>query len=89
MSQSRYCFLYLAVDGNWYMELAQRENGGRDDSETFGPFPSMGSVLKYLDRFSNPGSYRTDDSGTRPVPDISPNGFDIHHPSMPRLIWGG
>jgi hypothetical protein len=79
-SVPRYCDFYKAVNGKWYMNLANDEDGGYRDSETYGPFESLDSAKKYLHNFSNPGSYRTDDSGKKSVPTHSPNGRPVQKP---------
>lgn len=79
-SSSRHCSFYKASNGKWYMELARREYGGREDSDCYGPFPDEASALKYLDRFSNPGGYDTDESGTDEPPKKAPNGNPVIKP---------
>ncbi len=85
-SMSRHCEFYLATDEKWYMDLAPAEYGEQDDADTFGPFRSYEEAYEYLDNFSNPGSYYTDDSGTRPSPKQSPNGSPVR---SPRSMGGG
>lgn len=80
-SMQRHCKFYLASDGKWYMELAPNEYGEQWDADTYGPFYSEESALKYLDNFSNPGGYGVDDSGTRPAPTSSPSGSPVRSPS--------
>jgi hypothetical protein len=80
-SLSRHCEFYLAVDGNWYMDLAGREYGEQHDSTTYGPFRSQEAADEYLsDNFSNPGGDSVDDTGDRPVPKRSPNGMPVQRP---------
>lgn len=80
-SVSRYCSFYKAVNGKWYLELAPNEYGEYEDATTYGPFYSEESALKYLNNFSNPGGYDSDDSGEREVPTQSPNGDKVRSPS--------
>lgn len=88
MSVSRHCAIYLAVDNQWYMDLAHEEYGESDDASTYGPFKSEEDVMKYLDdNFSNPGGYSIDNSGKEPVPTVSPNGENITRPII-RRGWG-
>jgi hypothetical protein len=79
-SMSRHCEIYKAKNGKWYLDLAPKEDGERQDADTYGPFPSENAADKYLDRFSNPGSLNIDDSGDRPVPKKSPNGSHVKKP---------
>lgn len=84
-STQRHCFIYKAKDGNYYMELAGREYGERDDATTYGPFPSEDAAWKYVrDNFSNPGGSRHDDSGKLPVPHKSPDGSPVVNPRTSR-----
>lgn len=82
-SSERYCHFYKASDGKWYMELASRLHGDREDATTYGPYDSMDSALNGLDLFSNPGSYGEDDSGRAPPPTKSPNGSPIQRVGGP------
>jgi hypothetical protein len=80
-SVSRYCEFYKARNGEWYMELAPREDGEQEDAITYGPFPDEDAADTYLRRhFSNPGGNDLDDSGRRPVPTRSPNGSPVVRP---------
>ena len=79
-SMQRHCEFYLASDGKWYMELAPDEYGEQWDADTYGPFRSEDAAYKYLDNFSNPGGYGSDDTGTRPPPTTSPNGSPVRAP---------
>ncbi len=79
-SMERYCAIYKAKDGKWYMDLAQDEYEDYDRATTYGPFPSEDAAEKYLDNFSNPGGWTSDDSGKRPVPKKSPNGSKVVSP---------
>jgi hypothetical protein len=76
----RHCDFYKATNGKWYMELADEEYGERYDATTYGPFDSEDAAKRYLDQFSNPGGYSTDDSGEQPVPTKSPNGGSVIAP---------
>ena len=88
-SVSRYCAFYQARDGKWYMELAIREYGERDDATTYGPFYGLRTAKDYLhDNFSNPGGWTEDDSGRMPVPTRSPNGRPVHSPSSRPALGG-
>ena len=79
-STSRYCGVWKASNGSWYMDLAPFEYGEYSDADTYGPFPSMRAAEKFLDRFSNPGGWDEDDSGSRPPPTESPNGSKVKRP---------
>lgn len=86
-SMSRYCGLWLANNGKWYMDLANEEAGERHEATTYGPFPSEEAADKFLsDNFSNPGGYSSDNSGKQPPPHKSPNGDKVH---PPRRNWYG
>lgn len=81
-STSRYCAFYKAKDNNWYLELAPDEYDGYETADTYGPFETEEAAEKYLDyNFSNPGSWRSDNSGKKEVPTKSPNGRPITKPS--------
>jgi len=80
-SMQRHCFIYKARDGKWYMELADREYGEREEATTYGPFGSEDDADDYLDNFSNPGGYGVDSSGKLPAPKKSPNGRPVVRPS--------
>lgn len=88
-SMQRHCEFYLASNGKWYMELASDEYGEQFDSDVYGPFYSEKSALDYLDNFSNPGGYGTDESGTRPPPTSSPNGSPVKSPQSSMGRGGG
>ena len=68
-SMSRHCEFYKARNGEWYMELANEEFGGREDATTYGPFDSEKEATQFLRKFTNPGSYAVDGSGRRGIPD--------------------
>lgn len=79
-SMQRYCGFFQAVDGNWYMDLANREYAEYEEATTYGPFPSLDVAIQYLDdNFSNPGGWM---EGTKkqPVPHRSPNGSPVQRP---------
>lgn len=80
-SVSRYCHFYKASDGNWYMDLANEEYGEYEDATTYGPFGSEGGAIAYLNKFSNPGGWSTDESGERKPPTVSPNGSPVQRAS--------
>lgn len=84
-SVSRYCAIWKASNGKWYLDLASEEYGDWEDATTYGPFSSMRAAEQYLDRFSNPGAVDEDDSGEEPPPRRSPNGDPIVKPS--RRMW--
>lgn len=86
-STPRHCFVYKAKDGLWYMELADREYGEKEEATTYGPFPSEDAADDYLSNFSNPGGYGVDSSGRRPVPRRSPNGQKVVSPASRRSYW--
>ena len=80
-SMSRYCDIYKASDGKWYMDLANEEYGEYDDCTSYGPFSSEEAADKYLsDNHSNPGGGWVDDSGDREPPTESPNGSRLVNP---------
>lgn len=94
MSVSRYCSFYKAQDGRWFMELAQEEHGEREDATTYGPFRDQEAAIEYLDEnFANPGGWNVEDSGTLPVPTVSPNGEHVMRPgfardrTLRRMVW--
>jgi hypothetical protein len=69
MSQARKCHIFKAVDGKWYMILGDREYAYEEHECTnYGPYDSEHEVHDELEYHANPGSYTTDDSGTKPVP---------------------
>jgi GNAT superfamily N-acetyltransferase len=85
-SMQRHCEIYKAMNGKWYLELADREYEEYDKATTYGPFDSQESADKYLDRFSNPGGMGISDSGRHPVPNKSPNGRPVQKPT--KSMWG-
>lgn len=100
MSEPRYCGVWKATDGKYYMDLADHGEPDMDDDEdyygplgtyedctTYGPFDTSEKALEYLDNFSNPGSFFTDDAGKTPPPTKSPNGKPVQSPRRSR--WGG
>ena len=70
MSASRHCEFFKANDGQWYMVLGDFEYATSDpaDCTNYGPFASEDIAVQYLDNFTNPGGWSTDDSGTQPPP---------------------
>jgi hypothetical protein len=82
-SLSRHCAIYKAVNGKWYMDLAEREHGEEEDSTTYGPFDSSENAESYLENFSNPGSTWID-RNSNPVPTVSPNGRPVQKPQSHR-----
>lgn len=80
-SVSRHCYIYLATDGNWYMELSDREYDDGDDANVYGPFRSEEAAVEHLDNFSNPGGWDTDDRGTMSPPTKGSNGRPLINPS--------
>lgn len=84
-SMQRYCGYWLASNGEWYVDLADREYGDYEDAFTYGPFRSEAEARKYVrDNHSNPGGSWTDDSGEKPAPRESPNGYPVQ---SPRQVW--
>lgn len=83
-SVSRYCHIYKSKGNKWWIELADKEYGGRSDATTYGPFKSEDDAEKELQHHSNPGSLSFDRSGKAPVPKKSPNGRPIQKPSSQR-----
>lgn len=80
-STQRYCGFYKAVNGKWYMDLANDEHGEESDATTYGPFSSLDVGKDFLHHgFSNPGGYDMDDSGKKTIPHVSPNGFPVQKP---------
>lgn len=56
--------------------------GGREDSTTYGPFPSQEAADQFMsDNWANPGSFYEDDSGKAEVPKKSPNGKPVVSPA--------
>jgi len=88
-SLSRYCGIYKAKNGKWYMDLADDEYGEWKDAVTYGPFPNEDRAVKYLDNFSNPGGWVTDFSGEAEVPTRSPNGRPVQRPRSGGGMGGG
>jgi hypothetical protein len=82
-SAARYCDVYRASNGKWYLDLAAYEYGEHDDAQTYGPFRSFDSVIDYLHNFPSPGGWTSDASGERPPPVNSPNGSPVHVPTGP------
>jgi len=77
-SMSRYCGIWKANNGRWYLDLAPNEYDGYDKAITYGSFSSEEAAEKYLeDNFSNPGSMDIDDEGRHPPPTKSPNGSPV------------
>lgn len=85
-SLQRYCHVYKTRSGRWYLELANREHGERDDASTYGPFNSEDEADRYTENFSNPGGSSIDRSGREPDPNRSPNGDPVEDPKKSR--WG-
>ena len=71
----RHCLMYRATDGNWYMELGDYEYADYQHSTTHGPFPTEDATIAYLDSFTNPGGWETDNRGTRAPPPRPTNGL--------------
>jgi len=86
-SMLRHCAFYEATNGKWYMELADEEYGEQEDATTYGPFSSQESAEKYLNQFSNPGSFYTD-TKKKPIPKKSPNGRPVIVPNYGRTGFG-
>lgn len=86
-SLSRHCHFYKASNGRWYMELAHREHGDRNDATTYGPFETRDKAIEYLDEFSNPGGWSEDRSGKNPPPTESPNGDKVEAPDYKNEWW--
>jgi len=84
-SVSRYCSIYKARNGKWYLELADKEYGEYEDAYTYGPFDSEVKAEHELNNYSNPGSVDTDSSGSAPVPIKSPNGSPIRKVGKSRM----
>jgi len=77
-SMVRHCLVYKAVGGNWYLELADSEDDGRDKATTYGPFPDSAKAKEFVHKnFSSPGGVEVDDRGKDPVPTKSPNGKPV------------
>ena len=87
MSMSRYCEIWKASNGKWYLDLADEEYGDWEDSTTYGPFPSEDGAYRHLRNFSNPGGFAVDDSGDLAPPKRSPNGSPVQKPGQSRS-WG-
>ena len=92
MSASRYCCIYKAENGEWFLELAsekyEKDEEGhfeqihttREHSFTYGPFSSCEEADKAISYFANPGSNDVDDSGRVGMPKKSPNGEPVKLP---------
>jgi hypothetical protein len=87
MSFQRHCEIYKAVDGRFYVDLANEEYGGVEDCTTYGPFATEQEANGELEHHSNPGGLYVDLDGTRPVPTVSPNGDDVRPPSGSATRW--
>jgi hypothetical protein len=86
----RYCGVWKASNGRWYLDLAEQEYAEYEDATTYGPFRSEDAANKYLhDNFSNPGGYMTDESGKEDPPTKSPNGHKVVNPSAGSHGSGG
>ena len=88
-STQRHCAMYLATNGQWYLELADEEYGERRDADTWGPFPSEHAAEKFMDNFSNPGGIDYYEENTRPPPTRSPNGEPVKSPRSYNTGWSG
>lgn len=88
-SAQRHCAMYLATNGKWYLELADKEYGERRDANTWGPFPSEKAVEKFLDNFSNTGGIDYYEEGKKPPPTRGPNGEPLKSPQSYNTGWGG
>lgn len=85
MSMSRHCAIYKTVEGEFYLELADREYAGYEESDLYGPFSSETAAEEYLDNFSNPGGIDFDEG--RKTPKRAPNGTPIKSPKQRRSLW--
>lgn len=87
-STQRYCAIYRAQGGGWYLELADFDGNEREDATTYGPFSSEGAIYDYLQenqsRFG--GVDDVDSSARRPVPMKSPNDRDVVYPRGRRRL---
>ena len=80
-STSRYCEIFKATNGRWYLLLGDFEYAEWEDSTAYGPFSSENAADNYIRNFSNPGALDVDDSGTKPPPTKSPNGRPVVRPA--------
>lgn len=67
-------------EDDWRSEGGNETDGTYEDCVTYGPFDSEDACEKYLDNFSNPGSFYVDPSGKNPPPTKSPNGSPVVSP---------
>ena len=89
-STQRYCEIWLASNGKWYLNLADEEYGEYHDAITYGPFNSEQAADDHIQNFSNPGGLSVDDSGEEAPPTQSPNGQPVVNPrSSRRSSYGG
>jgi hypothetical protein len=79
-SSMRHMLIYKARNGKWYLELAQREHGEREDADLYGPFTSKSGAEQQLEKYANPGYRDYDTSGKKPIPKAAPNGSRIQKP---------
>jgi hypothetical protein len=70
MSVSRQCYIALATDGKWYMQLGDFEYAfNACDCTWHGPFNSENETNEYLsDNFTNPGGCEVDERGLMAPP---------------------
>lgn len=88
MSCSRRCDFDKCSDGKWYLTLGDFEYAEDDhDCSVYGPFNSFEAAEQELRRHSNPGSFCTDDRGTRKPPKVTmaPGGGRLYGRSI--LSW--
>ena len=65
-SMQRYCGIYKASDGKWYMDLADHEYADYEEANTYGPFDSSDQAMDYLDNFpTRVGGLRTIQASAR------------------------
>ena len=77
----RYAGIFKASDEQFYMDLADNENGKWEESTTYGPFEDRVSVRSFLnENFDYPGDIIFDGSETLRPPKRSPSGREVVDP---------
>lgn len=80
--------IYMASDGQWYLELADAEYGEPEDADAYGPFASRDAIGGFLRNLPNSGGGDLDASGTRPPPATAPNGGPVREPAAWATMMG-
>ncbi len=69
MSVMRYCEVYKAKDGRWYLALAPQEYGGERDAIHYGPFKTQEKAEEEIRNHANPGGLDIDEAGKKEPPE--------------------